>query len=112
MGCFLLMPPYQKSCQIYNILYVGALLALGMYVRTIVRKAIFAQTSIPILHSDKKILIQNIIAFSSDKNSHPLGDLVIFHGLDIRKASGFVITTEPLGFVLTKEVNVFLLRVQ
>ncbi len=30
---------------------------------------------------------------------------------DIRKASGFVITTEPLGFVLTKEVNVFLLRV-
>ncbi len=33
------------------------------------------------------------------------------HGSDIRKASGFVITTEPLGFVLTKEVNVFLLRV-
>ncbi len=31
---------------------------------------------------------------------------------DIRKASGFVSTTEPLGFVLTKEVNVFLLRVQ
>ncbi len=30
---------------------------------------------------------------------------------DIRTASGFVITTEPLGFVLTKEVNVFLLRV-
>ncbi len=30
---------------------------------------------------------------------------------DIRKASGFVITTEPLGFVLTKEFNVFLLRV-
>ncbi len=30
---------------------------------------------------------------------------------DIRKASGSVITTEPLGFVLTKEVNVFLLRV-
>ncbi len=31
---------------------------------------------------------------------------------DIRKASGFVITTEPPGFVLTKEVNVLLLRVQ
>ena len=30
---------------------------------------------------------------------------------DIRKASDFVITTERLGFVLTKEVNVFLLRV-
>ncbi len=30
---------------------------------------------------------------------------------DICKASGFVITTEPLGFVLTKQVNVFLLRV-
>ncbi len=30
---------------------------------------------------------------------------------DIRTVSGFVITTEPLGFVLTKEVNVFLLRV-
>ncbi len=30
---------------------------------------------------------------------------------DIRKASGFVITMEPFGFVLTKEVNVFLLRV-
>ncbi len=30
---------------------------------------------------------------------------------DIHKASGFVITTEPLGFVMTKEVNVFLLRV-
>ena len=30
---------------------------------------------------------------------------------DIRKASGFVITTEPLGFVLTKRVGDFLLRV-
>ena len=30
---------------------------------------------------------------------------------DIRKASGFVVTMEPLGFVLTKGVNVFLLRV-
>ena len=30
---------------------------------------------------------------------------------DIRAASGFVITTELLGFVLTKGVNVFLLRV-
>ncbi len=30
---------------------------------------------------------------------------------DIRTANGFVITTEPLGFVMTKEVNVFLLRV-
>ncbi len=30
---------------------------------------------------------------------------------DIREASGFVITTEPLGFVLTKQVNDFLLRV-
>ena len=28
------------------------------------------------------------------------------------ECSGFVITTEPLGFALTKEVNVFLLRVQ
>ena len=26
---------------------------------------------------------------------------------DILKANGFVITTGPLGFVLTKEVNVF-----
>ncbi len=31
---------------------------------------------------------------------------------NIREASGFVITTEPLGFVLTKQVNDFLLRVQ
>ncbi len=30
---------------------------------------------------------------------------------NIRKASGFVITTEPLGFVLTKQVNDLLLRV-
>ncbi len=30
---------------------------------------------------------------------------------DLRKASGFVITTEPLGFVLTKQVNDILLRV-
>ena len=30
---------------------------------------------------------------------------------DIRKLSGFVITTEPLGFVLTKQVNDLLLRV-
>ena len=36
----------------------------------------------------------------------------LFNGsTDIRKASGFVITTEALGFVLTKEVNVFLLKV-
>ncbi len=31
--------------------------------------------------------------------------------LDIREAIIFVITTEPLGFVLTKQVNDFLLRV-
>ncbi len=30
---------------------------------------------------------------------------------DIRKASGFVITTEPLGFVQTEQVGGFLLRV-
>ncbi len=30
---------------------------------------------------------------------------------DIREASGFVITTEPLGFEITKQVNDFLLRV-
>ncbi len=30
---------------------------------------------------------------------------------DIREASSFVITTEPLGFVLTKQVNDFLMRV-
>ena len=30
---------------------------------------------------------------------------------DIREASGFVITTEPLGFVITKQVNDFILRV-
>ena len=29
---------------------------------------------------------------------------------DTREASGFVITTEPLGFVLIKQVNDFLLR--
>ncbi len=31
---------------------------------------------------------------------------------DVRETSGFVITTEPLGFVLTKQVNDFQLRVQ
>ncbi len=30
---------------------------------------------------------------------------------DIGKASGFIITTGPLGFVLTKQVSLFLLRV-
>ena len=30
---------------------------------------------------------------------------------DLCKASGFVITMEPLGFALTKQVNGFLLRV-
>ncbi len=30
---------------------------------------------------------------------------------DLRKASGFAITTEPLGFVLAKQVNDILLRV-
>ncbi len=30
---------------------------------------------------------------------------------DIHEASGFVITMEPLGFVITKQVNDFLLRV-
>ena len=36
-------------------------------------------------------------------------DLMTFN--DIHKASGFVITNEPLGFVLTKPVGDFLLRV-
>ncbi len=38
------------------------------------------------------------------------GGACLKHG-DIRKASGFVITLEPLGFVLTKRVGDFLLRV-
>ncbi len=36
---------------------------------------------------------------------HPLIDI------EIHKAGGFVITTKPLGFVLTKQVHDFLLRV-
>ena len=31
--------------------------------------------------------------------------------INIRKASGFVMTMEPLGFILTKGVGDFLLRV-
>ena len=50
------------------------------------------------------------------RNDHE-GFLLMIHQLalrahsDLRKASDFVITTEPLGVVLTKQVNDFLLRV-
>ncbi len=44
--------------------------------------------------------------------SHVKKQLALLAHSDIREASGFVVTTEPVGFVLTKQVNDFLLRVK
>ncbi len=38
-------------------------------------------------------------------------DAILQAHSDLRKASGFVIAMEPIGFVYTKQVNDFLLRV-
>ncbi len=55
------------------------------------------------------VYLQSNIVYKASANK--IKTLALQAHSDIRKASGFVITTEPLGFVLTKEVNVFLLRV-
>ncbi len=58
------------------------------------------------LHSQKRIM--KPFAFAKPQNFHVFA--LQAHS-DICEASGYVFTTEPLGFVLTKQVNDFLLRV-
>ena len=70
------------------------------------------------LHSEKFKMNWNGISILSENKSNLLlvrnAFSILLHykcSGDIRKASGFVITMEPIGFVVTKEVDVFLLRV-
>ena len=63
--------------------------------------------------SDDYTLKKNLFAFAKPQNFHVFTTSVSYYKekCDLRRANGFVITTTPLGFFLTKQVNDFLLRV-